>query len=262
LPKNITVTCGAATGKIEGTITKSTGGAATGVQVIVKPTGASDLPAVTTNAQGAYSVSGVPAGLDGTLALTGLPSGCTVPAGLNYTGLQAAQTVTKNIVLTCVATGSHTYPFSATWGAITNTGPTGRQVTLSFAIDMGAAPGRPDIAGSAADPLLGISFRLEHGAKIDYVSRTILAPEFDLGIVGKVTNPAPPAPSVDVAVSTTSGETATGNVNLIRLTFNIVAGASGTVTPVVTLTEVLATTNQINVKSSVVIQPMPALTIP
>jgi hypothetical protein len=233
---NITVTCTAPpqVGTVQGTVSSSLGGGIASVSVVVTPTGGAALPAATTNAQGLYSVANVPIGT-GAVAVSGLPAGCTAPAPTNYSGLTNGGTVTVNITVTCTP-AAHTYPLSITWGAITNTGPTGRQVTATLAIDMGAAPGRPDVNGSAADELVGIQLTLQvNGALLTYASRFLPDPNLDLGSVGS------PTPGV-VNVAVTSGQnlTSSGNVQFVRLTFNIPAGAAGTVTPTISFTEILA----------------------
>ena len=128
---------------------------------------------------------------------------------------------------------------------------------------MGAAPGRPDIAGSDADPLEGISFSVGFpGDKLAYQSRTLLSPdELDIGTVG-VSGAGSAGAQANVAIASSSGTTKTGAVQLIRLTFNIVAGVSGSITPVLNVTEALATTNLTNVTSTVSVQPAPTLIIP
>jgi hypothetical protein len=260
---NFTVNCSVPTGSIGGTITSSLGGGLSGVSVTVTPTGGSALPASTSGATGTYSVTNVPTvPAGGAITLGNLPANCTNPGPTAYSGLTTAG-LTVNITVTCTA-AAVTYPLSASWGAITNTGPTGRQATLTFAIDMGAAPGRPDIDGANADPLAGLSFGLTYnGTLLDYISRTLLPPggEFDLGIVNEIGQGTAGA-QASVAISSTSGATLTGNIQLIRLTFNIATGASGTVTLGVTVSEALATTSLINVTSSVAVQTLPALVIP
>lgn len=261
--KDIAVICQAATlGTVSGTLTKRTGGPLAGVQLTLTPTGGTALAAVTTSATGAYTISGVAVG-GGTIAVGAVPSGCTSPGAQSYTGVTAGGTVTKDITVTCAA-GPFSYPFSATWGPITNTGPTGRQVALTFALDMGAAPGRADVSGANADSLAGISFSVSYnGTKLDYLSRVLLSPggELDLGIVNEIGANTAGAQAV-VAIGSTSGQTVGGNIQLIKLTFNIATGANGSVTPTVVITEALATTGLVNVTSSVSIVPLPVLTIP
>ncbi len=262
--KNIAVTCTSVSlGTVSGTITRASGGALSGVAVTLTPTGGAALASVTTDGTGAYTIAGVALG-DGSIALGALPAGCTNPGAQSYSGVTSGGTVTKNVTVTCTVSGAHTYPFSAAWGPITTTGPTGRQVTLVFSVDMGAAPGRPDIDGNNADPLAGISFAAGYdGAKLDYISRALLPPggEFDLGAVNE-TGAGTAGAQANVAISSTSGGTLTGNIQLIRLLFNIATGTSGAITPTIVLGEALATSSLTTVTSSVVVTPMPTLTIP
>jgi len=51
-------------------------------------------------------------------------------------------------------------------------------------------------------------------------------------------------------------------VQLIRLTFNLAAAATGSITPVLNVTEALAPTSLTNVTSTVSVQAAPTLTIP
>jgi hypothetical protein len=265
---NISVTCTGTnpqTGTVKGKLTKSTGGNVAGVQVKLTPTGASaPLGSVTTDANGDYTVANVPVGPGGTIAIEGsLPSGCTAPTGQTYGAVAAGATVTKDITLTCTA-GAVTYPVTATWGPITNTGPTGRQVTLSLAIDMGTAPGRPDINGAHSDSLAGISFDVAfNGTFLDYLSRTLLSPDdYDLVVVGPVNRGLATAHCAVAIGNTTGGAPRSGAIQLVRLTFNIASGKSGSVALTVTPTEAVATLDLINVTANVVVQPLPPLTIP
>ena len=90
----------APTGVVAGTVSSSRGGGLAGVSVVVTPTGAGALPAVTTTASGSYSVSGVPVG-SGAVAVSGVPSTCSAPASATYNGLATGGTATVNIVVTC-----------------------------------------------------------------------------------------------------------------------------------------------------------------
>jgi hypothetical protein len=260
---NFTVTCTVPTGGISGAITSSLGGGLAGVQVTVTPTGASALPSATSAATtGAYSVASVPSvPATGNITLANLPAGCTNPGATPYSGMTTGG-LTVNITVTCAA-APVTYPFSATWGAITNTGPTGRQVTLTFAINMGGAPGRLDVDGANADPLAGISFSVGYnGLGLDYISRSLLSPdEFDLGALNE-SGQGTTGASTSAAIGSTSGGTKTGAFDIVRLTFNIATGFSGTITPTVNVSQALATSTLINVTSSVVVQTIPSLIIP
>jgi hypothetical protein len=259
---NFSVTCQVPTGTISGTVSSSLGGGIPGVSVTVTPTGAAALPAATTAAAGTYSVTNVPTVPNaGNITLGNLPAGCTNPGPRPYTGLTTAG-LTVNITVTCVA-AQFTYPLTATWGAITNTGPTGRAVSLDIAIDMGAAPGRPDVDGAAADPLASLSLSVAYnGGAIDFQNRTLLSPnEFDLVSVNELNQGAANAQSL-VAAASSQGLTKTGQFAIFRLNFAIAATFHGSVTPTINVSEALATTTLVNVTSSVVVVTPPTLTIP
>jgi len=259
---NINVTCTPAPtfGTIAGTVTSSLGGGIANASIVVTPTGGSAQPAATTNASGQYSRNQVPVGSGaGSVSVSGLPAQCTAPAPGSYTGLTSGGTQTVNFTVTCTP-APFSYPLSGTWGAITTGGPTGRQVTLTLAIDMGAAPGRPDINGANADELVGYQLTITHGTLLNYASRTDqTGGTFDLIAVSG------PAGSgiTNLAQSSTQSLTLTGANSLIRLTYNIPAGVAGTVNPTVALTEVLAglVATPTDVKTSVTIS-IPALVIP
>ena len=243
------------TGAIFGSVTSPQLGVLVGVTVTVD-----GRPPVNTNGSGAFIITAVPTGTR-TITLSNLPSQCTAPAPQQVT-VNTGVTSVVSLEIDC-PTGPVTYPLTATWSAITNTGPTGRQVTLAFAIDMRAAPGRTDINGNNADPIAGIQFNVAYnGTVLDYTSRLLIEPTgaLDLGVVNE-TGAGTATAQAAVAVASTSGGAATGSVQLMRLTFNIAAGASGSVTPVVTVTEALATTGLVNVTSTVAIVPVAALII-
>jgi hypothetical protein len=262
LTQNFSVTCAVPTGNVLGTITSVQGANLSGVNVVVTPTSGAALAAVTTSSTGAYTRTLVPTfPTTGTVTLSNLPAGCVNAGPYAYTGHTTAGT-TKDIVVNCPPAPT-TYPLTGVWGAITNTGTTGRQVTLTFSINMGSAPGSATINGTAADELAGISFSAAYnGLGLDYISRTLTGAggEFDLGVVNEIGQGTAGA-QANVAIGSTSGLTITGSQSLIRLTFNIATGFSGTITPVVTVSEALATTSLINVTSSVTVS-VPAITIP
>ena len=177
----------------------------------------------------------------------------TIALGTNDTGNDATGTYNVNV------TGAFTYPFTGTWGAITPGGPTGRTVDLTLAINMGAAPGRSDINGSAQDELVGIQYSLFYDASLlQYASRVVLDPNLDL------VSAASPTPGVtNVAQTSQQSLTSHGSIQLVRLTFNIPSGASGTVNPSVSFVETLAglVAAPIDVKGDVVAT-LPSLVIP
>jgi hypothetical protein len=206
-------------------VSSSLGGALAGASVTIAGRTA------ITGADGSYAIAGVPTG-SGTVNATA--ANCTAGSA-PYSGLAAGGTVTVDLTLTCTA-AVHRYLLGITWGSITNTGPTGRQVTATLSLDMGGAPGRPDVNGNAADELVGVQLTLMVPASLlTYQSRTLLDPNLDLGAVGS------PSPGVvNVAVTSSQNLTSSGNVQLVRVTFNIPSGAAGTVAPTVGFTEVLA----------------------
>jgi len=260
---NITVTCTPAPtfGTIAGTVTSSLGGGVAGASVVVTPTGGSAQPAVSTNGTGAYSRNQVPVGTGaGSVTVNNLPANCTAPAPGSYTGLTSGGTQSVNFTVTCTP-AAFNYPFTGAWGAITNTGPSGgRQVTLTLSIDMGAAPGRPDINGSAADELVGYQLTITHGTLLNYAARTDqTGGSFDL-----IAASGPAGSGItNLAHSSTQQLTLTGANTLIRLTYNIPSGVAGTVTPTIGFTEVLAglVAAPTDVKATVVVT-LPVLVIP
>jgi hypothetical protein len=224
---NITVTCTAPpqVGTVTGTISSSAGGPISGASVAI---GALN---VNTNASGVYTLTNVPVP-SGTVNATA--SGCTANSA-PYSGLTSGGTVTVNITLTCAA-AAHTYPMAIQWGNITTGGPTGRQVQAFLSIDMGGAPGLPNVNGSAADELVGIQFDLSfQSTLLTYASKLTQDANLDLTTAGSSTPGI-----VTVGVTSSSNATSQGNIVLIRLTFNIPAGAAGTVTPTISFTEILA----------------------
>ena len=248
--QNFTVTCTPPPqfGTLQGTLTSSQAAAAlAGVTVTITPTGGSTLAPLTTNATGQYSSASVPVGA-GSFTLGNLPAGCTNPGATPYSGITNGGTVTVNLTITCPP-AAVTYPFGAAWGAITATGPTGRQVTLTFTVNMGAT-----------DQLVGTQFSLTYnGALLTYASRAFIDPNLDFGAVA-----SPSAGLVNAAVTSSQSLTSGGAVSFLRLTFNIPTGAAGTVAaPAVSFVEFLVGTPAVNTdkKSSVVVT-MPTLIIP
>src|SRR5579862_3074170 len=103
-----------ATGTVSGTVSSSLG-PITGATVVVTPSGAAALPATTTSASGGYSVASVPVG-GGTVTVSNVPSGCTAPAPVSYSGVAAAATLTVNVPVACVGTGTLTGTISSSLG--------------------------------------------------------------------------------------------------------------------------------------------------
>ena len=249
-----------AAGTVQGAVLRASNSAAiAGVSVVVTPTGGSALPAAITDASGQYSVPNVPVG-DGSVAITGgLPSGCTAPAQQPYTGLTSGGSATVSFSMNCQSQQPGTYPITGAWGSITSGGPTGRQVTLSLSIDMGPAPGRPDVNGSNQDELVGIQLSMTDLGQFVYASRTLPDANLDLGAINS-TGPG----LLNVAVTSSQSMTSKGLVNFVVLRFNIPTGFTGQLTPTMALTELLAGTfaAPIHVESSGVVNPLPTLTVP
>ena len=96
------------------------------------------------------------------------------------------------------------------------------------------------------------------GTLLTYASRLGLDPNLDLTVVA-----SPQLGITNVAITSTQSLTSNGNVQLVRLTYNIPTGAHGTVTPTVAFTEVLvgAPASPLDKKGNTV-STVPALVIP
>jgi hypothetical protein len=128
---DFTVTCPVPVGSVTGTVsfTGSTP-SATGISVVVTPTGGSAQAAVNPNASGLYTRSNVPVGTGaGSVVLSNLPAGCTNPGAGSYTGLIAGGSATVNFTVACTpAPSGYQYTGTAVDGGAT--------VTISFSINM------------------------------------------------------------------------------------------------------------------------------
>ncbi len=251
---NITVTCTLPpqVGSLTGTVSSSLGGTLAGATVSV------GALTTTTNSSGVYTLANVPVG-SGTVNFSA--ANCTAGTA-PYAGLTNGGSVTVNTTLTCT-TPIFQYPFTATWGPITSTGPTGRQVTVTFAIDMGPAPGNPNVNGAAADELVAANWTFQfNGSALTYQSRTIIGGTngfLDLIAIG---NPSPGL--TNFAQTSSQNSTENGNVQLVRATYNIAAGFSGTITPTLTINQLRAGTfaAPVNVDAGGQVVAPPTLTIP
>ena len=255
---NITVTCTAppTTGTVTGTITSNASGnpPVSGVTVTLTPQGGSALAGVQTNASGVYSRNLVPPG-SGTIALSTLPAGCTAPPSTPYSGVTAGGTVTVNIQITCPQ--PFNYPVTGSWSQVTG-GPTGRQLLFSMTIDMGAAPGRPDVNGPNADELVGIQLVLGSlPTGFQYQSRTLPDANMDLAAINQSGS------NLNVAVTSSQNLTSSGLVNFVVLRINIPTGFAGPVNLTGSLTEILAGTfaAPVNATTTGVIT-IPPVTVP
>jgi len=261
ITQDFVATCTIPTAPLQGIVSNTLGAPLAGVQVTVTPTGGVAQPAGTTSATGAWQLTQVPylPATEGSITLANLPSGCTAGA-FAYTGLGAAG-LTRDIVVSC-AVAPITYPLVATWGSIAPTGPTGRQVTLTLAIDMGVAPGSADVDGAAADALTGLSLTLGYdGSVLDWTSRLLLSPiPFDIGDIVE-NNPGTASALVSATFGSSAGGNRSGAFELLRLTFDVAPGASGTLAPQLAVTRAGAGSLDVDVTARVIVT-VPPLNIP
>jgi hypothetical protein len=263
--RDIVVTCAAAPqfGTLTGTIRRSDNNAVvSGVTVAITP-GSGTAPAnQTTDATGVYTFSGnVPVG-NGSIALSTLPAGCTF-GGDTYTGVTNGGTVTKDLTLTCAA-AQQTYPITGTWDT-----PAGGFVVLHLFINMGTAPGDPNINGTAADQFVGMQ------ATLNYADNSKISFSAANGVnsaIGAVTGSSGTPGITSFACAVTSA--ITGGSNVARVTGTNVAvcdiefqvTGTGSVTPTLTLTEafagVLGGATQTDIKTRVTPITIPTLTLP
>ncbi|MFN0098751.1 MAG: hypothetical protein ACKVS7_08765 [Gemmatimonadaceae bacterium] len=221
---NFTVDCTGLPGTIAGIVTRSNDGSPL-ANVTVAASGGSST---TTSATGAYSLTGVAAGA-GTLTVTGAPAECT-PAPEAYT-LSSGGSITENIVVTCSAPPTPGYQYNTSWVDLG-----GGQVAVDLRIDMRTF-NRADIVdvtnnGSTGDPLTGAQLSFTYDAtKLTFVEG-----------IGTTAPNITAAPTVNGAtpgtVSVLNGATTlrTGNVGIVRVVFQRVAGATGLVGTTTTIT--------------------------
>lgn len=259
LTVNFAVTCAVPTGTVSGTITKQQDGSAiSGVNVVVTPAGGAALAAVTTAANGGFSRSAVPTvPTNGTITLTGLPAGCVNAGPYTYSGHTTAGT-TRNIVIDCPPPPV-TYALTGTWSYNATT----RVAQLVVALDMGSAPGNPNINGTAADELAGITLAFGfNGTQISTVTRSNLLPDvFDISVLGTVGGGTATATST-LATASSAGLSQSGAFQFVRMNFTIAPGVSGTVPITVNVNQALAGVGGAsNITPSVTVN-VPALVIP
>lgn len=219
---NFSVTCTVPSGSVTGTITRDFDGAPlSGVTVTATPAGGSATGPAASNASGVYALANVPvAGGSGTLTLGNLPAGCTNASPYPYSGLTAGGTATVNITVACTPPPSG-YPFGYTWGAIA-----GNQVTLTVAVDMSTF-NDPNVNGAGADDIQVIQGRVNYDAtRLQFVSAAnVSGSPFSAATANGAT-----AGVINWGNFHTLATPVTGNVQLIRFTFNVLAGAPTSVT--------------------------------
>ncbi len=221
---NFSVDCTGLPGTISGIVTRSNDGSPL-ANVTVAASGGSST---TTSATGAYTLTGVAAGA-GSLTVTGAPAECT-PAPEAYS-LSSGGSITENIVVTCAAPPQPGYQYNTTWVDLG-----GGQVAVDLRIDMRTF-NRADIAdvtnnGSTGDPLTGAQLSFTYDAtKLTFVEG-----------IGTTAPNITAAPTVNGGtpgtVSVLNGATTlrTGNVGIVRVVFQRVAGATGLVGTTTTIT--------------------------
>ncbi len=226
------VTCTLPRGSIAGAITGRTSdgfwGGLPGVGVSVTPAGGVATPVVTTvPTTGAYTIANVPTLIaNGVLTLTNVPSNCTNPGPRPYTNFTAAGLFNQNIELTCTPPPGG-YPVSLTYGPILNSGPTGRQVRITVRWDAGT------IQVVALQFQIGFS-----GTALAFASRRFES-SFDFG-AQNVTGAGTAASVLTAAYAAPPPNVETGAFNVVSFLFDITAGFSGSVTPMLSLQEALA----------------------
>lgn len=227
---NFSVTCSVPAGTITGTIRRSFDAAPlTGVSVVIDPTAPALAPyaAIVTNASGVYSRSvQVPVGGSGagTITLGNIPASCTNPGPLSYSGLAENATQTLDITLTCVQPPAQ-YQYTQVWSG------TGATRTLTVTFDP-STRNDPAINGTGADDIASVAGRLNWDA-----ARLTFASVSANNGFGVIPNSGTPGQLTFVSQNAAGSTTA---AQVLVITFNVVSGATGSVTTTTTLTEVLS----------------------
>jgi len=269
---DISVTCSALTGTVNGTINVTlAGGLATapslaGASVTITPTGAG-LPPVTISpsAAGAFSSSAVqyvaPSGA-GSVSVTGIPASCTPTSftgatAANYAGLTNAAAQTVSFAITCSPAPSF-YQAYSTWSPVTagtNAAGQARQlITISWRIDMST---RNDATEAATDRLNTIQFNSSYPTSrlqiLDNDPTSNCAPgrAWTIFTVGTAT----PGVLVPGAVQAGTGVANSANIPIGSCTFELLPGAALATTAALSAFDVniynSLTTGTINVSSFV-----------
>ncbi len=223
---NFSVTCTGLPGVIGGIVRRSNDSSPLANVTVTASGGGSDV----TDAAGAYSIAGVAAGA-GTLTISGtLPAECSPFAGEAYT-LPSAGAITEDLTVTCAAPPQPGYQYNTTWTAL----PSG-QIQLDLRVDMRTFD-RADITnvttagalGGTGDPIVGIQLSFTYDAtRLTFVEeQTALmgAPRISSG---PTVNGGTPG-VVSLLTGTVGTTFFTGNVGVVRLIFDRVPGATGTV---------------------------------
>lgn len=242
---NFSVSCTGLPGIIGGIVTRDYDGAPLANVTVTASTGGSDV----TDAAGAYSIAGVAAGA-GSLSI-GAVAGqtCSPLAPVAYT-LLSSGTLTSDITVDCTAPLAPGYQYNTTWTSING----GTQMQLDLRIDMRTfnQAAITDVTtggalGGTGDPLVGAQLSFLYDAtKLTFNSEdtpSMGAPRITAGptVNGTV------AGQVAVIAGTTT--LATGNMGVVRIIFDRIAGSTGSVGT--TTTFAAASTRSGGVNSSV-----------
>lgn len=223
---NFAVSCTGLPGLIGGIVTRDYDNGPLANVTVTASTGGSAV----TNAAGAYSIAGVASGA-GSLSI-GAVAGetCSPLAPVSYS-LPSGGTVTRDISVDCQAPLPAGYQYNTTWTSLA-----GNQVQLDVRLDMrtfdnGAITNvtTAGTLGGTGDPLVGIQLSFTYDAsKLTFVEeqtafmgapRISSGPTVNGGVAGQVT----------LLTGTVGTTFFTGNVAIVRIIFNRVAGSTGSV---------------------------------
>ncbi len=223
---NFLATCTGLPGVIGGIVTRDYDGAPISGVTVTSSTGGSSV----TNAAGAYTISGVAAGA-GTLSIGAIAGQtCSPLAPVAYT-LPSSGAITRDILVDCTAPLPPGYQYNTTWTALA-----GNQVQLDIRVDMRTFNNAAitDITtagalGGTGDPIVGIqlSFLYDASKLAFFEEQTALmgSPRISSG---PTVNGGTPG-IVNLLTGTVGTTFFTGNVAVVRIIFDRVAGATGSV---------------------------------
>lgn len=218
---NFSVTCPVPSGTVSGTISSSLGGGISGIAVTITPTGGSGVSAGTTPAAGTFSAS-VPVGAtgDGQITLANVPANCTNAGPYAYSGLTEGGSVVRNVTLTCTPPPAF-YQYTQTWTT------EGAQKVLTITFDP-STYNDPAINGANADDFNSIDVetffdqtKLTVSSVSDPSSAPVMGVTFNSSIAGKVIWNSQYTASANGLVAPTQ---------VLRIVFDVVSGATGSVT--------------------------------
>ena len=241
---NFSVACTGLAGTIGGIVIRSNNGLPLANLTVTASGGGSDV----TDAAGAYSIAGVAAGT-GSLSISGvLPAECSAFAGEAYT-LPSAGAITEDLTVTCSAPPTPGYQYNTTWTAIA-----GGQVQLDVRLDMRTF-NRADIVdvttvgalGGTGDPFIGIQLAIAYDAsRLTFFEEQTAFMSAPRVAAGPTVNGGT-AGNISILTGTVGTTFFTGNVAIVRVIFNRVAGATGTVGTTTTITAANSRTGATNV---------------